>query len=267
MPLRDGVFINPYTHSDELKCVEVTSTKKRILMAICENEKRSFVRLVGKTARMKIPIAGIFKLRKAIASLTAAVGAHELDETNSETPARKCSDSDTAVISNIVATARFMTKGRRYYFDAYKTNYGSFVRIAEKLRTKSSFLTFPLQGLDLLLEGVDVLLWSYSNMDEESMGEPDASRDENIGTNISTIERGAVTEGPTQGNCTKRADKERRIATSSEKDFHEHHESPRGRGANNSIKPLIEDPVTLSRSALLQLIGSIAMESVECKRR
>ncbi|PXF46928.1 hypothetical protein BWQ96_03266 [Gracilariopsis chorda] len=69
----DGVAIIGYGNRDELMSVRITVGSRRVTMALCENDRGRFLRLIDNRSRIMVPAAGIIQMRDALGTLESAL--------------------------------------------------------------------------------------------------------------------------------------------------------------------------------------------------
>lgn len=170
---QDGVQIAGYASRDELMSVRIVAGSKRIFVALCENDRGRFIKLSDGRGKILVPGEGISQMRDALTALEAALesapdpkqpaedaSANNIqansDPTAPAPPAQPAAGNDD-IKSELVTAQRFLSEGRKFYFDILENARGRYVKISQS-STRRVTMIMPVKGLALLREGVDMLL-------------------------------------------------------------------------------------------------------------
>lgn len=157
VPQQDGVTINGYNSRDELMSVKILVGTKRILAALCENDRGRFVKLTDGRSRIIVPGDGIMQMREALVALESTAESAPPPRSDDPSHAAQSSASGEEVKSECVNAQRFLSEGRKFYFDVLENARGRYVKISQS-STRRITMIMPVNGLALLREGLDMLL-------------------------------------------------------------------------------------------------------------
>lgn len=164
----DGVQIAGYANRDELMSVRVVAGSKRIFVALCENDRGRFIKLSDGRGKIIVPADGIAQMRDALVALETAVANHNAATNGNATNANGPNAAGASGVthggphaddskSDLIDAQRFLSEGRKFYFDVLENARGRYVKISQS-STRRVTMIMPVNGLSLLREGVDMLL-------------------------------------------------------------------------------------------------------------
>lgn len=145
----DGVVIAGYSNREELVSVRITVGTKRVIAALCENDRGRFIKLTDGRAKIIVPGDGIVQMRDALVALEAAS-----DRTPPIADPQQIAEDAK---SELVDAQRFLSEGRKFYFDVLENARGRYLKIAQSSARRITMI-LPIGGLSLLREGLDMLL-------------------------------------------------------------------------------------------------------------
>lgn len=157
----DGVQIAGYASRDELMSVKIVAGTKRIFVALCENDRGRFIKLSDGRGKILVPGEGISQMRDALAALEAALEAAPAPDDSTPdqagSPSAPGAPANDDIKSELLAAQRFLSEGRKFYFDVLENTRGRYVKISQS-STRRITMIMPVIGLALLREGIDMLL-------------------------------------------------------------------------------------------------------------
>lgn len=171
VPPVDGVQIAGYASRDELMSVRIVAGSKRIFVALCENDRGRFIKLSDGRGKIIVPGEGISQMRDALVTLESALESHPPPNAGPAPAASPNGDPSAAadgggagpaertdeIKSELIESQRFLSEGRKFYFDVLENARGRYVKISQS-STRRVTMIMPVNGLSLLREGVDMLL-------------------------------------------------------------------------------------------------------------
>lgn len=153
----DGVSIAGFSGRDELMSVKINVGSRRLFAALCENDRGRFVKLTDGRSKIIVPGDGILQMRKALINLEISVqSAPESKEDSRPSNGQPGPVTDDPK-PELIGAQRFLSEGRKFYFDVLENNRGRYVKISQS-STRRITIIMPVTGLTLLREGLDMLL-------------------------------------------------------------------------------------------------------------
>lgn len=149
----DGVQIAGYSTRDELMSVKIIAGTKRVYAALCENDRGRFIKVSDGRARIIVPADGIPQMREALVSLEGGLE----NNPQVDSPSQNGTTPGEEPRSELIDSQRFLSEGRKFYFDVLKNARGLYVKISQS-STRRVTMILPINGLTLLREGIDMLL-------------------------------------------------------------------------------------------------------------
>lgn len=181
--IHDGIQIMDQANRDELMSLKIAHGTRRLIVAMCENERGRFCKLTDSRARIIVPSEGISQMRKALFSLDA--GIDSASPSSQETDPVLASGSSTSqnedTKSELIDSARFLSEGRKFYFDVLANTRGRYLKISQS-STRRITLILPIAMLSSLKRAIDMLL-------DKVPPEPTASDPSMIHQSKRTIDR------------------------------------------------------------------------------
>lgn len=155
----DGIQVIGHGTRDEIMSLKVNVANKRIIVALCENDRGRFIKLTDGRARIIVPADGIAQMRDALVALESALETAPpptADSGSTSGPATQVNHSDD-VKSDLVHSQRFLSEGRKFYFDVLDNARGRFLKISQS-STRRITMIMPVAGLSLLRQAINMLL-------------------------------------------------------------------------------------------------------------
>lgn len=145
---------------DELMSLKINVTSKRLIVALCENDRGRFIKLTDGRSRVIVPSEGIPQLRQSLGALQGTadgtvVGqapAAEGEEHAGPPPLSTTDDSKP----DLIDSQRFLCEGRKFYFDILENARGRYLKISQS-STRRVTLIMPLTILRPLKRAIDML--------------------------------------------------------------------------------------------------------------
>ncbi|CAN8070020.1 unnamed protein product [Agarophyton chilense] len=157
---QDGVTILGYGIRDELMSVRITVGTRRVTMALCENDRGRFLRLIDNRSRIMVPAAAIMQMRDALVALEHALETAPPPKQPTPPPTQPASPPANAVEqvkSELISSQRIASDGRKIFLDVMENAKGRYLKIC-KVSIRRINMIIPIQGLPFLREGLDMLL-------------------------------------------------------------------------------------------------------------
>ncbi|KAI0564555.1 Purine-rich element binding protein [Gracilaria domingensis] len=150
---QDGIAILGYGNRDELMSVRITVGTRRVTMALCENDRGRFLRLIDNRSRIMVPAAGIMQMREALVALETALESAPPPKQPSQQP----QNAEETIKSELISSQRISSEGRKIFLDVMENAKGRYLKIC-KVSVRRINMIIPIQGLPFLREALDMLL-------------------------------------------------------------------------------------------------------------
>lgn len=179
----DIVQLTNHSNRDELMSFKLTAPNKRLIVAMCENERGRFCKLTDSRSRIIVPSEGINPMRESLASLETSLEnmpspLHEGDPNSASGPPGSTNEDSK---SELIDSERFLSEGRKFYFDVMENTRGRYLKISQS-STRRITLIIPISLLSPLKRAVDMLV-------EKVPPEPSITDPSIVQRNTRTIER------------------------------------------------------------------------------
>lgn len=169
---------------DELISLKVSIASKRLIVALCENDRGRFIKLTDGRSRILVPSDGISKMREAFASLEAnndissTASQQHSDDHHSPIPSHHQSqphhqtshhqEASTSSVdghrndngphkSELIDSQRFLCEGRKFYFDILENSRGPYLKISQASNRRITLIV-PVAFLPHIKIAVDMVL-------------------------------------------------------------------------------------------------------------
>lgn len=180
---QDVIQMMNQSNRDELLSFKLSAPNKRLIVAMCENERGRFCKLTDSRSRIIVPSEGINPMREALSSLESSLEnmpspVQESDPTTASGPPGSTNEDSK---SELIDSERFLSEGRKFYFDVMENTRGRYLKICQS-STRRITLIIPISLLSPLRRTIDMLV-------EKVPSEPVIADPNNVQRNTRTIER------------------------------------------------------------------------------
>lgn len=133
---------------DELFSLKVTIANRRIIVALCENDRGRYIKLTDGRARLFVPSSGFAHLCEALSSLNAHFDPSDMSANSTSYP----SPADPQVYepsiqgplkSQLIHSQRFSCEGRKYYLDILENARGRYLKISQASHRRVTLILNP----------------------------------------------------------------------------------------------------------------------------
>lgn len=163
-PVEDVIQVISHATRDELMSLKINVASKRLIIALCENDRGRFIKLTDGRARVIVPSDGIPNLRHALSVLAHNLSKEEKAESESAPSDSEPQSGPAPPIPthaepkpDMVDSERFLCEGRKFYFDVLQNPRGRFLKITQS-STRRVTLVMPLIIMPPLNRAIDMLM-------------------------------------------------------------------------------------------------------------
>lgn len=154
----DVIRVIEHATRDELMSLKVTLGPKRLIVAMCENDRGRFIKLAEGRARIIVPADGIPQMRQALNSLEANVDLPSpLHDTDHSSGPASVTTSGEDTKSDLIASQRFLSEGRKFYLDILENARGRYLKISQSSIRRITIIA-PLGFITLLKRAITMLV-------------------------------------------------------------------------------------------------------------
>lgn len=156
---QDIIQVMNHSNRDELLSLKLHVSGKRLIVAMCENERGRFCKLTDSRSRIIVPSEGISPMRDALASLESAMdnAPSSVQETDPSSTSAPQGTTNEDAKSELIDSERFLSEGRKFYFDVLENVRGRYLKISQS-STRRITLVMPINLLSPLKRAVDMLI-------------------------------------------------------------------------------------------------------------
>lgn len=147
----DGVTAAETPAEDSLPALRVVVGGKRVLLALCENDRGRYLKINDGRKKLTVSESGIPNLRECIDGLYAHY--KTLPASATASPVELDDAAPRSTKSDLLHAERFIAGGRKYYLDLLQNERGVFVKMSQATSHRTSIL-FPSNALEHLREAL-----------------------------------------------------------------------------------------------------------------
>lgn len=155
----DVIQVINHATPDELMSLKISMASKRLIVALCENDRGRFIKVTDGRSRIIVPADGIQQMCRSLAALEANLESNSspdaVDPSTSSAQPHHASGEDNK--SDLVDSERFLSEGRKFYFDVLDNARGRYLKISQS-STRRITLIVPITFLSPLKRAIDMLL-------------------------------------------------------------------------------------------------------------
>lgn len=147
---------------DELISLTISIANRRIIVALCENDRGRYIKLTDGRSRIFVPSSGIVQLREALSLLGSNLNSFDTSLENSEAvPSPHAlpqpSHQEFILKTELIDSQRFLCEGRKFYLDVLKNSRGRFLKISQASNRRIT-LVVSLTFIPQLRRAIDMVI-------------------------------------------------------------------------------------------------------------